>query len=68
MNKIKKWMYRNRRYTCVKQDDLNILVETDASRARRAERREVFNMILSAISAIAAIIAAVFATLAYINA
>lgn len=67
MNKFKKWLYRNRRYTVVQREGMNILVETDESRARRAERREMFNMFFTVISALAAVIAAIFAAAPYIN-
>lgn len=65
--KLKTWLTRNRRYHVVQQDGLNVLVETDASRARRAERREIINMAFTFISAVAAVIAAVFAALTYIH-
>lgn len=67
MNKFKKWLYRNRRYTTIRRDGLNILTETEESRTRRAERREVFNMLFTVISAVAAVVAAIFAAAAYIN-
>lgn len=71
LNKLKKkfkaWYTRNRRYHVVQQDGLNVLVETDASRARRAERREIFNMFFTVISAVAAVVAAIFAALTYIH-
>lgn len=67
MNKFKKWLYRNRRYTTVQRDGLNVLVETDESRARRAEKREVVNMFFTVVSAVAAVIAAIFAAAPYIN-
>lgn len=67
MNKLKKWLCRNRRYTVVQRDGMNVLVETDESRARRAERREIINMFFTVISAVAAVIAAIFAALPYVN-
>lgn len=68
MGKIKNFLYRNRRYEVIKQEELNVLVETESSRARRSERREKVNMFFTFVSAIAAVIAAIFAALAYINA
>lgn len=64
---IKRFLYRNRRYETVLQNGLNVLVETEASKAKRAERREYINMFITLISATAAIVAAVFAALTYIN-
>lgn len=68
VKKVKNFLYRNRRYEVIKQDSLNVLVETEGSRARRAERREKVNMFLTFVSAVAAVIAAVFAALTYVNA
>ena len=71
MKKLKKklinFLHRKRRYEFVQRDGLNVLVETEQSRADRAERREILNMFFSVVSAIAAVIAAVFATLPYVN-
>lgn len=67
MGKFKKWLYRNRRYKVIQREGLNVLVETEESRAKRTERREVLNMFLTLISAIAAVIAAIFAAAAYID-
>lgn len=66
-DKAKKFFYRNRRYEVVKQDGLNVLVETEHSKSKRAERREIINMFLTFVSAVAAVIAAIFAALAYVN-
>lgn len=66
-NRFKKWLYRNRRYTIAQREGMNVLVETEESRAKRAERREVFNMFFTVISAVAAVIAAIFAAAPYIN-
>lgn len=66
--KFKAWYTRNRRYHVVQQNGLNVLVETDASRARRAERREILNMCFTLVSALAAVVAAIFAALTYIHA
>lgn len=57
----------SRKYTVIQQEGLNVLVETEASKAKRAERRDNINMLFSVISAFAAVIAAVFAALTYIN-
>lgn len=65
--KLKKFLYRDRRYEVTQRDGLNILVETEASRAKRSERREIINMFFTFVSAIAAVIAAIFAALAYMN-
>lgn len=67
-DKLKRFLYRNRRYEVVRQNDLNVLVETDNSRARRSEQREKINMFFTFISAVAAVIAAIFSALAYVNA
>lgn len=66
--RIKQFWYRNRRYETVNRDGLNVLVETESSRARRAERRDKVNMFFTFVSAVAAVIAAIFAALTYINA
>lgn len=66
-NRFKKWLYRNRRYTIAQREGMNVLVETEESRAKRAERREVINMFFTVISAVAAVIAAIFAAAPYIN-
>ena len=65
--KVQKFLYRNRRYEVIQQSGLNVLVETEASKAKRAERRENVNMFFTFVSAIAAVIAAIFAALAYVN-
>lgn len=65
--KVRKFLYRNRRYEVIQQDGLNVLVETEASKAKRAERRESINMFFTFVSAVAAVIAAIFAALAYVN-
>lgn len=71
MKKLKKkltdFLHRNRRYEVVHRDGLNVLVETEQSRASRAERREILNMFFTFVSAIAAVIAAIFAALTYVN-
>lgn len=67
IKRLKLFLYRNRRYETVLQNGLNVLVETEASKAKRAERREHINMFITLISAMAAIVAAVFSALIYIN-
>lgn len=67
MGKFKKWIRRNRRYKVVQREGLNVLVETEESRADRAERREIINMFFTIIAAVAAVIAAIFAAATYIN-
>lgn len=67
MGKCREWFNRGKKYEIVQQNGLNVLVETEASRARRAERRDVFNMVFTVISAVAAVVAAIFAALPYIN-
>ena len=66
-NKVKNFLCRNRRYEIVQRDGMNVLVETNESKAKRAERRELLNMFLTFVSAVAAVIAAVFAALTYVN-
>lgn len=51
----------------VEENGLNVLVETENSKARTEKRRFLVNMLLSCISAISAITAAIFAALTYIN-
>ena len=67
MSKLKKFFNRNKRYKIVHEDGLNVLVETEWSKARTEKRRFLINMLLSVISAISAIAAAVFSALTYIN-
>lgn len=65
-----KWEnYRNRskRYTVVRRDGLNVMVETDESKYKSEKRRSRINLVFVIISSVAAIIAAVFAALTYIN-
>lgn len=66
-NRIKAYLYRNRRYKIEQREGLNVLTETEESKAKRAERREILNMLFTFISAFAAVIAAIFAALTYIN-
>lgn len=69
-NLAKKWdlfVNRNKRYTVVHRDGLNILVETEESKYKSEKRRSQINTLFSFVSAVAAIVAAVFAALTYIN-
>lgn len=66
-SKIKGILYRNRRYQTIQMDGMNVLVETEASKAKRAERRDIINMFFTFVSAIAAVVAAIFAALTYVN-
>lgn len=56
-----------KKYKTIVENGLNVLVETEGSKARTEKRRFLINMLLSVISAVAAVTAAVFAALAYIN-
>ena len=68
MNKFQKFLNRNKRYELRKTEDgLNILVETEASKARTEKNRFLISLVFSICSTLAAIIAAVFAILAYIE-
>lgn len=67
MGKIKDFLNRDKRYKLVQENGLNVLVETDGSKARTEKRRFLINMSVTVISAIAAVAAAIFAALTYIN-
>lgn len=68
MNKFQKFLNRNKRYELHKTEDgLNILVETEASKARTEKNRFLISVCISICSTVAAIVAAVFAVLAYIK-
>nr|DAP96410.1 MAG TPA: hypothetical protein [Caudoviricetes sp.] len=56
-----------KKYKTIVENGLNVLVETEGSKARTEKRRFLINILLSVISAVAAVTAAVFAALAYIN-
>lgn len=67
MGKIKNFLNRNKRYKTIQENGLNVLVETEGSKARTEKRRFLINMLLTGISAVAAVAAAIFAALTYIN-
>lgn len=67
MGKIKDFLNRDKRYKVVQENGLNVLVETEGSKARTEKRRFLINMSVTVISAIAAVAAAIFAALTYIN-
>ena len=51
----------------MQENGLNVLVETEGSKARTEKRRFFINMLFTVISAISAVAAAIFAALTYIN-
>lgn len=65
--RIRKFANRNKRYKQIQENGLNVLVETENSKARTEKQRFLVNTLISIVSALAAIIAAIFAALAYIN-
>lgn len=67
MGKIKEFLNRDKRYKVVQENGLNVLVETEGSKARTEKRRFLINMSVTVISAIAAVAAAIFAALTYIH-
>lgn len=67
MGKIKEFPNRDKRYKVVQENGLNVLVETEGSKARTEKRRFLINMSVTVISAIAAVAAAIFAALTYIH-
>lgn len=68
MGRLRKFLERNKRYELHQTSDgLNILVETEASKACTEKSRFLITLFISAISALAAVVAAVFAILAYIK-
>lgn len=67
MSKIKEFLNRDKRYKVVQEGGLNVLVETEGSKARTEKRRFLINISVTAISAIAAVAAAIFAALTYIH-
>ena len=69
MKRIKRFLGRNKRYELHKTaDGLNILVETEASKARTEKSRFMISLLLTIISTVASVVAAVFAILTYIEA
>ena len=67
MSKIKEFPNRDKRYKVVQENGLNVLVETEGSKARTEKRRFLINISVTVISAIAAVAAAIFAALTYIH-
>lgn len=67
MSKIKEFLNRDKRYKVVQENGLNVLVETEGSKARTEKRRFLINISVTVISAIAAVAAAIFAALTYIH-
>lgn len=67
MGKIKEFPNRDTRYKVVQENGLNVLVETEGSKARTEKRRFLINISVTVISAIAAVAAAIFAALTYIH-
>lgn len=65
--RIQLFLNRNRRYEVIKREGLNVLVETEESKAKRSEQRDLVNMFFTFVSAVAAVIAAIFAALTYVN-
>ena len=60
----KKKDLKARKFTIVQRDGLNVLVETEESKARTEKRRFVITTAIAAVSALAAIAAAVLSLLA----
>lgn len=60
----KKKDLKARKFTLVQRDGLNVLVETNESKARTEKRRFVITTAIAAVSALAAIAAAVLSFLA----
>ena len=67
MGKLKNFINRNKRYKTIQENGLNVLVETEGSKARTEKRRFFINVLLSVISTVAAVAAAIFAALTYIT-
>lgn len=67
MGRLRKFLNRNKRYKTMQENGLNVLVETEGSKARTEKRRFFINMLFTVISAISAVAAAIFAALTYIN-
>lgn len=66
-SKAKRFINRNKRYKWIKENGLNVQVETENSKAKTEKWRFLINLFFTVISAIAAVIAAIFAALTYIN-
>lgn len=65
--KIKLFLNRNKRFKTIEENGLNVLVETENSKARTEKRRFLVNLFFTVVSAVAAVAAAIFAALTYIN-
>lgn len=65
--RIRLFLNRNKRYKSIGENGLNVLVETEGSKARTEKRRFLINMFFTVVSAAAAVAAAIFAALTYIN-
>lgn len=65
--RIRLFLNRNKRYKSIEENGLNVLVETEGSKARTEKRRFLINMFFTVVSAFAAVAAAIFAALTYIN-
>ena len=65
--KVKIFLNRKKRYKIIQENGLNVMVETEASKANTEKRRFLINVFFAFISALAAVIAAIFAALTYIN-
>ena len=65
--RIRLFLNRNKRYKSIEENGLNVLVETEGSKARTEKRRCLINMFFTVVSAVAAVAAAIFAALTYIN-
>lgn len=67
IEKVRRFFNRNKRYKTIQENGLNVLVETENSKANTEKRRFLINMFFTVVSALAAVIAAIFAALTYIN-
>lgn len=65
--KIRLFLNRNKRYKFIEENGLNVLVETENSKARTEKRWFLVNMFFTVVSAVAAVAAAIFAALTYVN-
>lgn len=65
--RIRLFLNRNKRYKSIGENGLNVLVETEGSKARTEKRQFLINMFFTVVSAVAAVAAAIFAALTYIN-
>lgn len=64
---MKMFQKNKKLYKTIQENGLNVLVETEGSKARTEKARFLVNTIISVISAIAAIVAAIFAALPYVD-